>query len=83
MVLNTEKYIPVAESALRNLLESAHLYEALVQGGVEGWEWADTSITEYLDELGAESIDEFVNMDLDSFEREADTLKLPIYEKEI
>lgn len=74
----TEKYIPIAESALRNMLESVHLHSALVQGGVDNWEWADTSITQYLNELGAESIDEFVQMDIDSFEREAEALKLPV-----
>lgn len=74
----TEKYIPIAESALRNMLESQHLYQALVQGGVESWEWGDTAITQYLDELGAESIDEFVNIDVDGFEREAESLHFPI-----
>lgn len=74
----TEKYIPIAESALRSLLEAQHLCQALVQGGVEIYEWGDTAITQYLNELGAESIDEFVDMDVDSFEREAESLNFPV-----
>lgn len=57
------KYI-IDEDNLKDILYKASVYEALEQGGVNNWEWCSESITEMLNTLGYETVEEMVDEEL-------------------
>lgn len=81
--MSTEKFIPVSEGSLLEMLYDVHMFRALTAGGVDSWEWCDTSVQQYLDELGASDMDEYVKMDVDAFEKEAEAFGLSVSEVEV
>lgn len=81
--MNTEKFIPISEGSLLEMLYDVHMYRALVAGGVDSWEWCDSSIHQYLNELGANDMEEFARMDVDAFEKEAEAFGLSVAEVEV
>lgn len=81
--MNTEKFIPISEDNLLGMLYDVHMYRALVAGGVDSWEWCDSSIHQYLNELGASDMEEFARIDVDTFEKEAEAFGLSASEIEV
>lgn len=57
------KYI-IDENNLKDILCKASVYEALEQGGVNNWEWFSESITDMLNTLGYETVEEMVDEEL-------------------
>ena len=51
------KYI-IDEDNLKDILCKASVYEALEQGSVNNWPWFSESISEMLDTLGYETVEE-------------------------
>lgn len=74
--MSEREYI-LTESELYNLLKSSLILQALSQGGVDDWEWAGDSITDfkekYKQEHNIETFDEdgyLIEIDIDDIARE-------------
>ena len=60
--------IVINKEELKDLLIGYHTNAALEDGGVDNWEWAGESISDYCSRAGVEDIEELVEKELKEYE---------------
>lgn len=62
--------ITVEKDILKDLVSDSLRYRALVEGGVDNWEWYSESLSNFLQNIGYNDFEEFADICIEDYKKE-------------